>query len=79
MANPVFDEWLTEQQQRQDDVGELASRLLNNPTFEQDFYFSNSLSQKVEWMFNQGHPRRDILNLIRAFEEWMGEQEAIAA
>ena len=78
MSSPVFDTWLSEQQTRRDDIGELATRLVNNPTFEEDFYFSNSLSQKVEWMFNQNHSRRDVLNLVRAFEEWMGGQEAIS-
>jgi len=77
MANPVFDEWLVEQQQRSDDVGELSTRLLNNPTFEQDFYFSNTLSQKLEWMFNQDYPHRDVLNLVRAFEEWLGDQTVL--
>lgn len=75
MANTVFDGWMTEQQQRRDDIGELSVRLLTNPSFEQDFFFSNSLSQKVEWMFNQDYSRRDIITLIRAFEEWMAEQD----
>lgn len=72
MINPVFEEWFSEQQQRRDDVGELSSRLLDNPEFGQDFYFSNSLSQKLEWLMNQGYTQKDQLNFIRAFEEWAG-------
>jgi len=74
MANPVFDDWFSEQRLRRDEIGILASRFSENPSFRKDFYFSNSLSQKLEWMLHQDYNLEDFIVLVRAFEEWMAEQ-----